>query len=233
MRQPAQVFQTVKESVITSSAITVLSIFLGGNKHLVTSQSSNCFLSSPLVMDETQVSLLPALRLKGIDGGVLVLSFTSPEKLMENYRILRWGDGSHMVSQFPWDIRDLIMKVSELVPMEPENLKMLQSELAISADKILDEAVGPCLNDLIKNPRNARTVNQLANIISEIRARTPVACHSVVSIDGKELQIQQHLDTYINALHERESTTVLVIYLLREVFHQWRDLVVKSGEGLN
>lgn len=190
---------------------------------------------SILILSTEQISRLAELRLHGFDGAVLVLASESFDALKAKHPILCWGQGSHDACTYPWKLPDLLQKVVELVPMEPENLKMLQKELK-AANQWFQRRVIPCLRKLEKMQENgawdANALASLATIIEQLRADTPVACHAVVEVGGYSAQIQQHFQILLEQMGQPDTYNKVQIVLLREVFAKWRDLVVKAGEGL-
>lgn len=190
---------------------------------------------SILMLSTEQINRLAELRLHSFDGAVLVLASESFNALKAKQPILCWGQGSHDACTYPWKLPDLLQKVVELVPMEPENLKMLQKELK-AADRWFQRRIVPCLRKLEKSQeKGAWDVTALASlvtIIEQLRAETPVACHAVVEVGGNSAQIQQHFQIILEQMGQADTCDRTQIALLREVFAKWRDLVVKAGEGL-
>lgn len=226
-------------SPVANAAATVVSTLLGIEKISLQEPLAEGKVKYPkkslLILSPEQISRLAELRSHGFDGAVLVLASESFDALKAKQPILRWGQGSHDACTYPWKLPDLLQKVMELVPMEPENLKMLQKELK-AANQWFQRRVIPCLRKLEKMPENrtwdTKVLASLATIIEQLRADTPVACHAVVEVGGYSAQIQQHFQILLEQMGEPDSYDRSQIVLLREVFAKWRDLVVKAGEGL-
>ncbi|HAX78042.1 MAG TPA: hypothetical protein DCY88_20025 [Cyanobacteria bacterium UBA11372] len=226
-------------SPVANAAATVVSTLLGIEKSWLQTPGSEGKVKYPkqsvLILSTEQISRLAELRWHGFDGAVLVLGSESFEALGAKHPILLWGQGSHDVCTYAGKLPDLLQKVAELVPMEPENLKMLQKELK-AANQWFQRRVIPCLRKLEKMPQNgawdAKALASLATIIEQLRAHTPVACHAVVEVGGYSAQIQQHFQILLEQMSQADTCDRTQIVLLREVFAKWRDLVVKAGEGL-
>ncbi|MFB2979569.1 hypothetical protein [Microseira sp. BLCC-F43] len=241
MNLPRVVLVLIDESSspIANSVATVVATLLGiermGLQQPIGKAKVKFPKQSVLVLSCEQISRLAELRLHGFDGAVLVLASESFDALGAKHPILLWGQGSHDACTYPWKLPDLLEKVAELVPMEPENLKMLQKELK-AADRWFQRRVIPCLRKLAKKQGNgavdAKALRSLTTIIEQLRADTPVACHAVVEVGGYSAQIQQHFQTLLEQMGQPDNYDDTQIVLLREVFTKWRDLVMKAGEGL-
>jgi hypothetical protein len=222
-------------STVPLAAATVVSTLLGIDKILLpnepTGEKKPKFpKQSVLILSVAEINRLASLRLSGFSGAVLILSSDSFNTLKTKHRILRWGQGSHDACQFPWKLPDLLQKVTELEPMEPENLKMLQKELE-APNRWYQRRVIPSLKKLEKQG-NGEALASVATLIEELRAQTPVAFHAVVEIGNRSAQLQQHFQILLAEMGQSDSYEDTQIALLREAFAKWRDLVVKAGEGL-
>lgn len=183
---------------------------------------------SILILTENQINSLATFRAYNFAGAVLILTSNPVYTVKEKHRILRWGQDSHTVYNVREQILDLLPKIFSLVPLEPENLKMLQKELQ-APKHWLQQQVIPILKRLPKHPED---LDAIANIISEIRASTPSACHSVIEIGGNRAQIQQHFQRLMNILRHSSTPDQDIINQLKQVFEQWRKIVLEAGEGL-
>lgn len=240
------------ESVVALAAATAISTLLDidqillmtygqKNQDDLTEAPVKLPKQSVLVLSQAQINQLAGLRLRGFSGAVLVLSTEPFHALKAKYKILRWGQGSHEACQSPWELSALIEAVTELVPLEPENLKMLQKELK-APERWFQRQVVPCLKRLEKQQGNladrkryqARqdAIASLSTIIEKLRSDTPVVCHAVVEIAGRSAQIQQHFQILIEAIAQSQADDATQIALLRQVFEQWRILTLDGGEGL-
>ena len=238
--QAILVFGDSPEVAVSFAAAAVLSTLFGVEKLVLKGERAvdpselpkKSLLLMSCLSQERQIGRLVRLRLYGFNGGVLVISHHSFESLRARHRILRWGQGSHDVCRFPCNLADLITKVAELVPLERENLSMLQSELK-APDRLLEHRVIPCLKRLERRNRNlSREVDTITTIINDLRAHTPVACHTVVKIGGREAQIQEHFRILVEEVRSLQEFDDRPLELLREVFERWRDLLLNVGEGV-
>lgn len=223
---------TIENDPLSLNLATVLETLLGIPKQSIDPQSSEKFLQSSkhtlIIFSETQLNHLVALRLKGFRGAVLILALDSFSTLKEKHRILRWGQGSHNSCQPPWLLSDILTQIAELVPLEPENLRMLQHEIT-APKRWLQKQIIPTLKRLLKHPEE---IEQIALVINQIRADTPVACHAIIEIEGHHAQIQQHFQRLINQLSSTSPTKQDTINKLKQVFEQWHNTVLAVGEGL-
>jgi len=224
----------IKGSTAASAASTVLCTLLCTDKLLLENERAEGRLmlpkSSLLLIDQHQICHLTGLRLKGFSGAVLILSFDSFETLSRKYRILLWGQGSHDTCEPPWTLPRLVAKVRELVPLAPENLKMLQRELRAPERKLKDRVM-PILKRLQERNNNIyRDLEKIASVVGVIRSHSPVACHAVVEIGGRKAQIQEHFQRLVEEIRTSGKSEDKVV-ALREVFERWRALVLETGEG--
>lgn len=188
--------------------------------------------SSILVLTDAQVSHLPALRLKDFRGGVLVLSQNSFVSLKRQYRVLRFGQGSHDALATPFKLSDLYAKLRNLVPMEPENLRFFQDEMR-AVDSIYLKEIVPYLNQLEQSASSSEiNTAMLVSLSERMRSETPVACHTIVTIENQTLQIQQHLRRVLTNLEKTNDLQSESTYL-KAIFEEWYQLVRSAaGESL-
>lgn len=180
-----------------------------------------------LVLAENQVmSTLALFRAQGFSGSVLVISNQPFAQIKRNYRVLRFGQGSHDAFEAPWSFSSLLDRVSQLVPMEPENLEFLQNEIAAPKD-LYDEKIAPCLQNLRAAGSEQR--DQIEEIVEQVRARTPVACHAMVTIANEQKQVQQHLQSAL-AMMENPQQYDQGKYRLEKAFDAWHERVTLVTE---
>lgn len=238
--QTIMVFDDDPETVVSFAVATVLSTLFGietlvlkANWAVAPSefpQKSVLIISG--ISQERQIGRLAGLRLHGFIGGALIISQSSFESLRARHRILRWGHGSHDVCHFPCSLVDLLIKVAEITPLEPENLHLLQNEIK-APDRLIDRRVIPCLKRLGKRNRDLdREINDIITIIGNLRACTPVACHAVVKIGGRKAQIQKHFKMLVEELRKLQDFDNRPVVLLRELFERWRSVLIDVGEGV-
>lgn len=188
--------------------------------------------NSILILADFQVASLPALRLQGFAGAVLVLSRDSFSNLKRKYRVLRFGQGSHDALTILFTLPDLLVKAQNLVPMELENLRFFQNELK-AIDKIYQKRILPILTQLEQPALNLEvTTQEISTLIEQMRTETPVACHTVVTINHQPLQIQQHLRQALDTLQKQGEVNSKISYW-KAIFEQWYKLVQSAaGESL-
>ena len=216
---------------------TVISTLLDINKKLIEPQSIQKSLKLPkqsvLIITENQLKYLATLRLYGFAGAVLLLSSSSFPSVKEKHRILRWGEGSHGGCDFLWKLPDLLAKMSELLPLEPENLEMLQKELKAS-EKWLQRQVKPRLKRLQQSQENfLDELDEIAIIIEQLRDQTRAACHVIVEIEGHSAQIQQHFQQTVGQMRQAQKPEKAAIARLQQIFEQWQKIILGSEEGLD
>ncbi len=226
----------IKDSPSAIAAATVLSNLLSINRQLIEPQSIQKSLRLPkqsvLIITESQLNYLATLRLHGFAGAVLLLSSNTFTSVKKKHRLLRSGAGSHDGCDFPWKLADLLAKISELVPLEPENLEMLQKELK-APEKWLQRQVKPRLKRLQQSQENfLDELDEIAIIIGQVREETPAACHVIVEIEGYSAQIQQHFQQTVEQMRQAQKPEKATIARLQQIFEQWQKIVLGSEEGL-
>ena len=190
----------IQDSPLALSATTVLSTFLNLELHLLSTEIDPPHLpprSTAAVLTENQLPFLAKLRLAGFSGAVLVLSQESFTTLKRQYPILRAGQGSHDACPAPWHLPDLLNRVTKLVPLERENLEILQHKLAIPRDW-LQQAIIPHLQQLRQPDCNVpQELQALENIVQQLRQQTPDVCHYEIVVGSRgQKQIQFHTCQY-------------------------------------
>ena len=220
---------------ISMAFSTVLALFLDAHLFVLDkktlSEVANLSKDSLILLTEDQLNRLPLLRLHNFSGAVLVLSNSSFDSIKQKYPILRWGQGSHLACSFLCPLSNLLSQVAKLFPMEPENLAMLQNQLQAPIFWLQDKIM-PLLGKLQQDSINAQQhLDELADIIQELRLITPVVHHTEVEIGGQTAQIQQHFQTKLKCIRNSKKLNPQDLDLLKQVFEQWRSLVVEVGEG--
>lgn len=201
-------------------------------RHLLNLQDLDNFSkdlrNATLILTASQIAHLPTLRTQDFAGPVLVLALDSFSDLKGTHRVLRFGQGSHAALTLPFSRNALLNIASDLVPMQPENLRYFQNEMrAIS--QIYQQRIVPYLQKLEQADQDTALLNEVANVIQELRAQTPFACHTLVTIENEHLQIQQHLRKALANLEAQQEPQSAVAYL-KTAFAQWYQLV-KSAAG--
>jgi hypothetical protein len=184
-----------------------------------------------LILNEDQLSHLAQFRLQGFAGPVLTITSNLHRSPTQKHRILRWGQQSHATFTAPYNLSELLEQIADLVPLEPENLKMLQQELT-APQRWFKSLILPALRELTTNPTDT---SKIASIVAEIRPKTPVACHASIEIAGETAQIQQHFTRILQELASSASSsaqTMALLRQLRETFDQWSTIAISGGEGL-
>ena len=226
----------IQDSPTCTAAALVFSTLLDINKKFIDTQSIQKSLKLPkqsvLIITENQLNDLAALRLHGFAGAVLILSSNSFASVKEKHRILRSGAGSHDGCDFPWKLAELLGKISELVPLESENLEMLQEELK-APEKWLKCEVYPRLKRLQQSSENfLQELGEIALIIQQLRGETRAACHVIVEIEGHSAQIQQHFQQAIEEMRQSQKPEKTMIDRLHQIFERWQKIILSSEEGL-
>ena len=229
----------IQSCSISMAASMVLSLFLkidvvslDGNS---LQDSLKIYKKAVLVISEKHLRCLAQLRLKGFSGAVIALS-PIPRKTACNVEkkkppIMLWGHGSHCLCPFPCTLPFLISKALALFPMEPENLELLQNQLRAPISW-LEERVIPLLDGLyLCVGDRSKHIQELSQIIQELRQVTPVVYHSSAKIDEQTMQIQHHFQAKLANLREARHNDQKAIADLRQVFETWRDLTVEGGES--
>lgn len=216
---------------LSSAAATSLSNLLGIPAQGFSSELEVSFssLNTLLVVTKTTIGRVPQLRLKGFRGPVVVVSTEPFSVLKQHHRVLRFGQGSHATFGPPWDLANLLLAVNSLVPIEPENLVMLQAELR-KAQNVYQQKLMPCLEKL-KTPGKAlnKDIAQLQELIGRLRVTTPVACHELVEISKEKAPLQWHLQQSVNELSQPDHYEY-GLQRLNDAFQAWHEKVSGTGE---
>jgi hypothetical protein len=183
---------------------------------------------SILVLTDSQMAQLPILRLQGFRGAVLVVSAEPFAILKQKHRILRFGQGSHDTFEAPWLLESLRDRATQLVPLEPENLRLLQNELKES-ERLYESQILPCLERLQKSAASELDTKKITEIVSRLVATTPLACHEEVTIDDNSEPLLQHLELGVKEL-QTPSLRSQGIERLNAGFELWHRLVSSTGE---
>jgi hypothetical protein len=228
---------TPQGSFLTTTAAALLAEQLGIVHHALALASDALIVSpdyqkSPLLLSDRQITCLPTLRKHGFAGAVLVLSPSSFAILKQNHRVLRFGQGSHDALIIPFRLEDLRAKLETLVPMEPQNLRFLQDELT-AIKELYDREILPCLESL-EQSNDDRALAEVSTLLEKLRSKTPVACHTLVTIGEDTQQIQHHLRQALQQLQQSPDDQSRNYNYLKAAFAQWHDLVQSTaGEQLN
>ncbi len=238
LQTPFTLIVAIKSSIVSTSVATVLSTLLGipqlfieENEH----RHNLKFLKQAIfVIPENQIALLPKLRLKGFIGAVLVLSSIPFSTLKQQHRVLRFGQGSHDSCKTPWMLSTLLEKVKELVPLEPENFKLLHKEIRAS-QKLCDQQITSCLEgikDLKKSPQeDSQRIQEIEKTVEKLRADARVACHTIVTIGQDSRQLQQHFQVALDEINIYDNEQrQKAINRLEEAFNHLKDLLQSTGE---
>jgi len=231
---PVSIF-AIRGSFLATATAIVLAMRSSTERHLLelgaVDALPNTFYKSTLVVAESQVTCLPTLRSQGFSGAILVLSTETFPVLKQKYRVLRFGQGSHDALTIPFTLADLHSKANNLVPIEQENLRLFQNELK-AFKHLYEREIIPCLQRLEQPGTDLKlATEEVAIIVEKMKAETPVACHSVITIEDETLQIQHHLRKALHRLERQESLNSTVCYL-KAIFEQWYKLV-RSAAGEN
>lgn len=218
-------------ATVISKLIDIPSLFIDENEHL---HHGKTFRKSLIIITETQLKYLPILRLGNFSGAVLVLTSTPFSLLKQQYRILRFGYGSHDCIGSYSVLPDLLNKIAELLPLEPENLQLLQKELQ-TMQKTKSNQITFCLENLkyLKNLpyEDKQTIKEIETAIEQLRADARVACHTVVKIGNEDKQLQQHFQTALNNIRiQDQEKKSEAISRLEEAFHHLKYLLQSTGE---
>jgi len=188
-----------------------------------------------LVVTKATMVNVPKLRLNGFRGPVLVVASEPFSVLKQQHRVLRFGQGAHTTFGPPWSLVSLPEILNPLIPLEPENLALLQAEL-YEAKKTYQKSLLPCLERLQSHGRpSPEDMEKLQRLIGKLRVRTPFVCHEVVTISGETAQLQQHLEQAVADLQPVDESAYTSNYSqglqrLTEAFTVWHAKVSASGE---
>ena len=238
IQTPFTLIVAIKGSLVSTSVATVLStslgipqLFIEGNEHRHNLKSLK---QAIFVIPEKHIALLPKFRLKGFSGAVLVLSSIPLSTLKQQHRVLRFGQGSHDSCETPWMLSTLLEKIKELVPLEPENFKLLHKELRAS-EKLCDQQITSCLEDLkhLKklHQEDSQRIQEIEKTVVKLRADARVACHTIVTIGQESRQLQQHFQVALDKINIYDNEQrQKAINLLEEALNHLKYLLQSTGE---
>jgi hypothetical protein len=224
---------------ITGSSVTcaagVMIARLVGKTHYILEPSNysktlaavhRCTLLLDCITDQDQVPALVEMRLHGFRGAVLILSVAPFDAIKARYRVLRCGHGSHATCVSPFSLPEIIAKITALVPLEPENLTMLQAEI-----KAPQRFLKSCILPSVRRIRNKKAdlkkeLASLTEAFELLRAQTPVACHVVVTINGQQAQIQEHMQRIFDTLRNSPSSLGEPLDNLEHLLREWQRIVM-------
>ncbi|BCL35036.1 hypothetical protein [Nostoc sp. MS1] len=218
-------------SMVLSTMLQVPTLFIDENKYR---HNWKVYKKAVIVLTQNQLSYIPMLRLEGFSGAVLILSTTHFSLLKQQYRVLRFGEGSHDCFD-PHEVLSLLLKkIAELLPLEPENLQFLQKELK-AVQKMRNTQITACLANIKQlkklSPEDELTIKKIENSIEQWRASARVACHTVVNIDNENKQLQQHFQTALNNINIQDNEKrYQAIARLEAAFNHLQDLLQATGE---
>lgn len=203
--------------------------------HILTNNSIKfifeCRENSILILPEQQISELVKLRLGSYMGAVLILAYQPYLEVRKKNRILRCGSPAHAGCDFPWQLTDIIEKITQLQPLHPSNLEILQKEL--KAPELLRDKIQKLLQNPAQNSQhNSSTIQEIIDILCKIRQQTPGVCHTVVEIAGNSAQIQHHFHRIMEQLQQSKEPNLQLFEQLRSVLQKWSDITMSTGEGL-
>ncbi len=227
----------IEDSLAGVAAATVLSTLLNVDVQLPKSEDIHQSLQLPrksvIILTESQLRYLAALRRQGFAGAVLVLASKPSSKVIEKHRILRFGDKSHIVCESPWVLSALLTNIVKLIPLQPENLGYLQSELEIPANRLEQEVI-PHLKNLQKGNCNQKVeLEKIEESFNTLLQSTPVARHQLFNPqDPHSDQIQQKFKFLIDEMRSSEDYGKKNVALLQKIFDRWCKSVLDMGEDV-
>jgi hypothetical protein len=197
---------------------------------------------SVILLTETQlINHLGFLRLQGFGGAAIILNFSSRSlnDLKRDFPILKSGVKSHNAWGSPWELVELLEKVTTIEYLQDGNLKALQQnlqEILDGLDRQFTEILLPNIQRLTqaKDPATFKSeLDTLENTFHTISANNTDACHHQIQLRGSKPQnISAHFQNLIQDLRATQSCGLEQAEDLRYVFTQWRDRVHRTVEGL-
>ena len=233
------------ESLPALAAAQVIEILLDTQKiicdRIDESTAKQLPRDSVILLTETQlINHLGFLRLQGFGGAVIVITFTSRsfDDLKKEFHILTYGSSSHNVWGSPWQVVELLEKVTKIKYLQDGNLEALQNhlqEILNNLEQQFTEVLLPNLQRLAqaKDPDFKLELSTLETTFNAISANNSDARHHQIQIRGGNLQnISFHFQTLIQDIKAKQSCSPEQAEDLRFVFTQWRDRAYRTVEGL-
>jgi len=229
----------IKGNPVTLAASRVLSTLLGVREIWLdpesVRQTSDLPRQSVLVLAENQIYRgLAALRLNGFEGAVLVLSYNEPEVVEDRYPILTYGENSHFVCTFPWQLSKLLANSTKSIPIDVEdNLYDLQQRLKAPVHKLEQEIITP-LKNLQENGSNIE--RELVEIRDQftgwMQKYTPDFAHNqLFTENGTTVNTYQKFVRSINSMIQSKLIEEENMKIVFDILEEWKAHVLITGEG--
>jgi hypothetical protein len=198
--------------------------------------------ASVILLTETQlINHLGFLRLQGFGGAVIVLTFSSRsfDDLTRDFPILKYGLKSHNSWGFPWELADLLEKVTNIQYLMDGNLQALQQnlqEILEHLDRQFTEVLLPNLERLTQTQDPATfklELDRLERTFHNMSANNSDARHHQIQLRGGNPQnISVHFQAIVQDLRASQACSLERSRDLLYVFTCWRDRVRRTVEGL-
>jgi hypothetical protein len=192
---------------------------------------------SVLLLVENQIRRLSVLRRHNFVGAVVILSSMPFASLLKKHHyILRYGASSSAAWQSPWQLADLLSKLTKLKPLSPGNLNLLKQEMQAASERI-DKELESVLIYLEKlNPNSPDFPNQLnhiENTVENLFSKTPLARHVLIELEGHSTAtIQHHFRTLMNDIVNYYNNLSKQKMLLNQVLRDWQKQVQSQAEDI-
>ncbi len=226
----------VKGSSSSVATATVISTLLNVEQQLLKpeaiKQLGRLKRESVIILFENQLNFLAALRRRGFEGAVLVLSSEPFDMVKARHSILRYGRGFHQGCKYPWKLSDLLEKINILKPISLGNLRKLQSQLRANAEQ-LNRKVIPHYQNLQEGIGNfSQELDKMEENFNSLLRSTPVFRHLPFDpTDADPSQIQEKFAEIVQQIRKSQQCQPLQMAHLNKIFERWRNHVLDTGEG--
>jgi len=229
------------DAIPALATVQVLSTLFDIEKWVLTDQyiqtASELPRESLLLLAENQIGKLPLLRKHNFAGAAVILSSLPLASLLKKHHyILKYGTSSTEVWQSPWQLNDLLSKLTKLKPLSPGNLNLLKQEMQAASEKVDREMESVLIQIENLNSQNPDLPNQLNHIqqtVENLFSKTPLARHVLIELEGHSTAtIQHHFRTLMNDIVTYSNNLSKQKILLNKVLAEWQKQVQSQAEDI-
>jgi len=229
-----------EQNIFALATIQVLSLF-GFNSHILSPEAIQHPLNLPdesvLILVESQIPQLSRLRRQNFVSPVIIISSVPLASLLKKHHyILKYGTSSTEVWQSPWQLNDLLSKLTKLKPLSPGNLNLLKQEMQAASEKVdreLESVLIQIENLNSQNPDLPNQLNQIQQTVENLFSKTPLARHVLIELEGHSTAtIQHHFRTLMNDILSYSNNLPKQKILLKQVLAEWQKQVQSQAEDI-
>ena len=231
---PEQPILIAGDCPAAASAARVLSVLLGRPLKVVDHNAAEeigrvapqALLIVGSFPNRDDVPLVLRLRRTGFAGPVLVVTTGTYGALLEKHRVLAFGEGSHGSWSPSNGLGSLVEQATGLLPLEPENLQMLQREIEMRVRRPA-QRVHQILAQLKPGvPAPSTAAHGLRDLIGELRCSSSRPCHNVVTVGDQTSTLHAHFERLMGSLSESSVVVPSIIAEIEQAVNRWEKLAI-------